>query len=234
MRIHLAGTIGLAALAALAACNEGRSGANSKVQFTPLNCGNLLLGCSFDKSLGLWADTDVQIQGIDGYPTAGLDLRSGDTSVLTVSRVEDQANVPTWKINGAGEGVAELGAYDGSDEVDFIEVGVRAAERLELQHVLGNAVGPTVEDGVETYTVNAEQPVSLQARMIVDESALLIGRTSYTVTVPAGSRLLDSELDGSDREQGYLYVSPPAGVYPFSFELAVAPQVKIDAVLKAE
>lgn len=231
----LASTIGLFVLATVAACNEPRTGANNLVAFTPLDCGNLLLGCSFDQSLALWADTDVQLAGIDGFSTAGLVLASKDPSVLTVNVLPDQGGRPTWGLHGAGEGVAVLSAIDSHGaEVDFTEVAVRAAERLSLTKVLGDAVGPTVEGGAEVWTVNAEQPVSLQARMIVDQSAELIGRILYTVTVPGGSRLLDSELGGSDREQGYLYVQPPAGTYPFSFELAVDPRIKVDAVLKAQ
>lgn len=235
MRTLASSTLVLLVLAALGACNQPRTGANNVVQFTPLNCGNLLLGCSFDQSLGLWADSDVQIQGIDGFSTAGLDLASSDPTVLTVDKIADQAGRPTWGLHGAGEGVATLAAVDrGGAEVDFTEVAVRKAARLSLTRVLGNAVGPTVEGGAEVWTVNADQPVSLQARMKVDASAELIGRIVYTVTVPAGSRLLDSELGGSDRAQGYLYVQPPAGTYPFSFELAVDPTVKVDAVLKAQ
>ena len=233
MRTSIASLI--AGLAALTACNEGRTGVNDLVLFTPLNCGNLLLGCTFDRSLALWADTDVQIEGLDGFSTAGLTLASRDPSVLTVETIPDQAGRPTWGMHGAGEGVAVLAALDARGvEVDSTEIAVRAAERLTLTRVLGDAVGPTIEGGAETWTVNAGQPVSLQARMLVDASAELIGRIGYTVTVPAGSRLLDAEIGGSDRDAGYLYVSPPAGSYPFSFELAVDPTVKVDAVLKAQ
>jgi hypothetical protein len=230
----LAGLLGGLVAASLAACNEGREGANGRVEFTPLNCGNALLGCSFDRSLALWADADVQIAGIDGFSTAGLDLRSDDPGVLAVQKLPDQGGRPTWGLHGAGEGVARLQAFDGSGTVDFTEIAVRPAARLTLEKVLGNAVGPTIEGGAEVFTVNAGEPVSLQARMVVDASAELIGRIAYTVTLPQGSLLLDSELAGSDREQGYLYVEPPAGVYPFSFELAVAPTVKVEAVLEAQ
>ncbi len=233
MRIQLASVI-LGSLA-LAACNEGRTGANNVIEFTPLNCGNLLLGCNFDSSLGLWAETDVQIAGIDGFPTAGIDLASRDPAVLAVTKVADQAGRPTWSLHGAGPGVTTLSAIDASGaEVDFTEIAVRKADRLALTRVLGDAVGPTIENGAEVWTVNAEQPVSFQARMIVDQSAELIGRIDYTVTVTQGSRLLDSEIGGSDRPKGYLYVSPPAGVYPFSFELGVDPTVKVEAVIKAQ
>jgi hypothetical protein len=224
----------LLGLATLAACNESRTGANNNVSFTPLDCGNELIGCSFDSSLGLWSDTDVQIAGIDGFSTAGLDLASDDPSVLLVQRLPDEGGRPTWGLHGAGEGVARLVAIDGNgDEADFTEVAVRAATKLSLTKVLGDAVGPTPEGNAQKWAVNAEQPVSFQARMLVDESAELIGRAAYTVTVPVGSRLLDSEVNGSDREKGYLYVSPPAGVYPFSFELAVAPTVKVDVIIEA-
>ena len=138
-------------------------------------------------------------------------------------------------LHGAGEGVATLAVIDGNGaEVDFTEVAVRKAARLGLTNVLGDAVGPTLDGATERWTVNAGQPVSLQARMIVDRSAELIGRIGYTVTLPAGSRLLDTELSGSDRAQGYLYVQPPAGTYPFSFELAVDPTIKVEAVLTAQ
>ena len=223
------------AVAALAACNEAQPGANNNVAFTPLNCGNLALGCTFDQSLALWADVDVQIEGIDGFATAGLDLASSDPTVLVVQKVADQGGRPTWSLHGAGEGVATLAALDRTGlEADFTEIPVRAATHLSLTRILGDAVGPTLEGGVQTWTVNAGQPVSLQARMLVDESAELIGRAAYTVTLPQGSRLLDSEVGGSAREQGYLYVSPPAGTYPFSFELAAAPTVKVDAIIKAQ
>ncbi len=236
MRTNLASTtVCSLAMLALAACNESRPGANNLIDFTPLECGNLLLGCTFDKSLALWANTDVQIAGIDGYPTAGLTLVSRDPSVLTVNAIPDVGGRPTWDLHAAGEGVATLAAVDADDnEIDFTEVAVRQAQRLSLVRVLGNAVGPTQVGAVQEWTVTAEQPVSFQARMIVDESAELIGRIGYTTTFPEGSRLLASEIGGSDREKGYLYVSPPAGVHTFSFELAVAPDVKIEAALRAQ
>jgi hypothetical protein len=231
----VAGALAVVTTGALAACNEGQQGANGRIEFTPLDCGNLLLGCSFDRSLALWADVDVQIAGIDGFSSAGLDLASADPSVLVVQPIADEAGRPTWGLHGAGEGVARLAAIDaGGNEVDFTEIAVRAAERLTLTRVLGEAIGPTIEGGAQTWTVNAEQPVSFQARMLVDESAELIGRMEYTVTVPVGSRLLDAEIAGSDRANGYLYVEPAAGSYPFSFELAAAPAVKVDAVIKAQ
>ena len=227
----------LVLLIALAGCNESRPGANNLVAFTPLNCGisSPVAGCSFDNSLALWGEVDVQITGIDTFSVEGLDLRSGDPSILTVERTEPFGGQPTWKIHGNGEGVADLIAVDGATDVDFTEVPVRAAQRLTLVKVLGEAVGPTDEAGAQSWTVNAEAPVSFQARMLVDQSAELIGRMAYTFTLPPGSRLLDSEvLPGSHRDQGYLYVEPPAGVYPFSVELAVAPTVKVDAVIKAQ
>jgi hypothetical protein len=222
-------------LAALVASNQGESGVNDRVTFTPLDCGNPLLGCSFDHGLGLWADAHVQIEGQDGFSTAGLDLHSGDDGVLLVQKIADEGGRPTWSLHGAGEGTARLSAVDGDgNEADALDVAVRPATRLTLAKVLGNAVGPTIESGVETWTVSANQPVSLQARMLAADATELMGRIEYSIVVPVGSRILDSELAGSDATQGYLYVQPPAGVYPFSFELAVAPAVKVDAAIKAQ
>lgn len=222
------------AAATVAGCNEGQSGANDLVSFTPRNCGNELLGCSFDKRLALWADTDVQIEGIDGFSTAGIDLASADPALLTVTKVPDVGGRPTWSLHAAGVGLARLSAVDSNgDEVDYTGVEIRQAQSLTLTKVLGEAVGPSFEGGAETWTVNAGQPVSFQARMVADGQEM-IGRIGYTLTVPSGSPLPTAELNGSAPAQGYLYVMPPAGNHPFTMALEVAPDVEVDAVLKAQ
>src|SRR5688572_25180728 len=105
-------TITLVALASLAACNTTTDGANGLVAFTPDNCSTQdLRGCDFEDSLGVGGSSYVQIEGIDGFSTAGVDLDTDDPNVLIVEPVGDVGGRPTWEITGTGPGVARIIAY---------------------------------------------------------------------------------------------------------------------------
>lgn len=225
----------LATLAAAAAgCNTPSEGAQGQLLFTPINCGNPLLGCDFADGVVEGGLLEVQITGQGGVATAGLDLASTDPTVLAVSPTGDVNGRPTWQLHGAGAGVATLAALDDlGTEIDFVAITVIAPERLGLVNLVGDAVGPTVETGVdEAWTVNAGQLVSFQA---VPRAAgnQLIGRLDHVVVLPQGSTLLDTEQSSSDRPGGYLYVQPPTGDYPFTFEVDGSPDVAVDVMLHA-
>jgi len=222
-------------LVAIAACNTPSQGVEGNVLFTPDHCGNALLGCDFADPIATGGLVDVQISGIDGFSTAGLDLAARSPAVLSVTKVANQGGRPTWQLTGVGDGTSDLAAIDGSGrEVDSIAITVRTPDHLGLMNLVGDAVGPAPEVGAdEGWTVNADQLVSFQA--IPRVGALdLMGRLAYDVVVPSGSTLLDSEQSSSDRPTGYLYIQPPAGTYPFTFELTAATTVFVDVVLHAQ
>jgi len=236
MRTAFAHTLGaLIAGAGLAACNTSQPGETGLVLFTPRDCGNPLLGCDFVRPVATGASLNVQIMGNGGTSTAGFDLESNNPEILAVTKIADVDGRPTWALAGGRAGSVYLAAVDEAGaQVDFIDVTVRRPTRLGLVKVAGEAVGPTNEDGVDqAWTVNADAPVSFQA-LPHDGTTQLMGILDYVLVVPQGSTLLASEQSSSDRATGYLYVQPPAGDYPFTFELAAPDSaVAVDAILHA-
>ncbi len=233
MRSNLVRLTGALGLFAIAACNAAQQGANDRVLFTPRACGNPLLDCTFDRPVAHGGFLEVQIRGVDGASVTGLDVASSNPGILSVIRAPEVGGVPSWQLHGATVGAVTLRATDAGAEVDFIDVSVVAPTRLGLVKIAGTAVGPTDEDGVDqAWTVTADQLVSFQVLPYATNTHLM-GRLDYATELPAGSTLLATEQSSSDRTQGYLYVQPPAGDYPFSFALAADSTIAVDAVIHA-
>lgn len=224
----------LGLLSILAACNTSRTGANGNIEFTPQNCGQVL-SCDFDLSIGQYGAINVTIDGLDGTPTAGVDLVSSDSSVFTVSVGEDVGGEPSWEIYGVGPGVADLIAYNGDTEVDFLEIPVQTVQFLALEDFVGEAVGPTEEQGYdEAWTVEADTDVSFIVRGMLAEDAVTMGRFSVETILPENdTRIIDAEAENSDRPNGYLFVNLPAGDYPVSFALTEDFDIYVDAIIHA-
>jgi hypothetical protein len=222
------------ALVTTAACNEPREGANGNLEFTPRNCGQVL-SCDFDDSIGTFGRINITVDGLNGTPTAGLELSSSDNSVFTVDFGDDISGEPSWEIYAVGAGVAELVAYNGNTEVDFIEIPVQTTQFLGLENLVGDAVGPSVEDGYdEAWTVNAGEDVSFIVRGMIAEDAVTMGRFSVETVLDAGdTRLIDAELENSDRPNGYLSVNLPEGDYPVRFELTEDQGTFVEAIIHA-
>jgi hypothetical protein len=212
-------TLAFFAIASLAACNEPKEGANGNIQFTPDNCSTQdLRGCDFDDSIGVGGAIDVNITGLDGFSTAGVNLTTDDPTVLVVEPVADVNNRPTWEVTGTGEGVGRIVALDASDvEVDFIEVGVQLLTGLTTENFIGDAVGPAADPNYdEVWTVNADTIVSFYVVPLIGDGVPTMGRYQYITTVDAA---LDPYLEGtSDPAGGYIRFSAPAGQYLVSFE----------------
>ena len=227
-------TAGALTLAA-AACNTTTEGANGQIAFTPTNCG-VVAGCDFADSIGVHGAVDVQIAGLQGTPTAGLDLASDDEGVFTVAPTDDTGNQATWEIQAHGAGVARLAAIDGDGtEVDFVEVSVQDVTHLALEEFVGDAVGPTDEQGFdEAWTVNADELVSWYVRPRIAGDAPTMGRFSFETVLDGGATwLTGAEQEGSDRPNGYLYLRLPAGDYPITFELTEDQGIFVDAIIHA-
>lgn len=222
--------------AALAAgCNTSTSGANDRISFTPDECGQLTSNCNLADSIGVGGQINIQIDSLDGTPTAGLDLASRDPDILAVERGADLNGAPSWLLTALAPGVADLAALDGTHEIDFVEVPVQAVAHLALEKVVGEAVGPTLEDGYdEAWTINADTQTSWFVRPVASDDGVLMGRFSYeTVTVSGEPDVTDFELENSDRPAGHLSVRLPPGAYPVTFELTLDQDVFVDAIIHA-
>jgi hypothetical protein len=216
-----------------AACNTSTTGDEHQLEFTPVNCGNALLGCDLAAGLVAGGEVDVEVRGLGGVSTDGLTLTSTTPSVAEVTAVAG-AQVPTWSVRGLAPGVVDLSALDsGGLEVDTVHFTVGAAERLSLVKLAGTATGPDDEAGAdEAWQVTAGALVSFQA-VPMKADYRLIGRLPYTFTASAGTTLLETEQSTSDRPKGYLYVQPAAGDYTFTFALTATPAVGVDVALHA-
>ncbi len=224
-----------ALVVAAAACNTSTEGANGAVRFTPTNCG-IVAGCDFAESIGVFGAIDVQIEGIDGFSTAGLDLASNDEDIFTVASVADVGGRPTWEIVVHDAGVARLTALTGSGgEVDFVEVSTQDVTNLALEEFVGDAVGPTTEQGFdEAWTVTADELVSWYVRPRIAGDVPTMGRFSFETILDGGATwLTGAEQEGSDRPNGYLYLRLPPGDYPISFELTESQDTFVDAIIHA-
>lgn len=220
------------ALVAVIACNTPSSGENDRLEFTPTECGNPLLGCDLGSGVVVGGSLEVEVRGVGAVTTDGVTLVSATPTVLAVVDIAD-VGVPTWELRAVAAGTATLSAVDaGGVEVDTLTFTVAAPERLAMVKLAGNATGPTDEAGVdEAWQVDAGGLVSFQAAPMRG-SARLIGRLDYTLTVPPGSTLLETEQSNSDPTIGYLYVQPAAGDYTFTFS-AGNPALSVDVALHA-
>lgn len=200
---------------ALSACNATSEGEEGNVLFTPRDCGRL--SCDFEDSIGVGGVVHVQIEGNDGVSTAGVDLASDDEGVLQVRAIGDIAGAPAWELVGVSAGVAGLEAIDRDGAVlDELEVGVQTVSGLTLQNVLGDAVGPSVEGGVEVWQINADEAVSFQVTPTIGDGVPTMGRFAYDAG-PIDEPIIQG-LVQDDISEGYLYFEVPAGEYSASFQ----------------
>jgi len=226
----------LAAAATLAAvaCNQSRSGVNDLILFTPVECGQV--GCDLDDSVGVYGTISLQITGINGQSSAGLDLASRDPGVATVTRRDDVAGAPAWDLHAVRAGVADIAAVDvDGSEIDFVEVPVQDVVALTMVPFVGDIVGPAAESGYdEAFTVNAGEDVSWYVRPLIAGDVTTMGRFSFETVLDAGAPLItDFEASNSDRPNGYLFVRLVAGDYPVRFELTEDGAIGVEAIIHA-
>jgi hypothetical protein len=224
--------IPVAAVAVLAACNQSQAGVNERILFTPVQCGQPLDGCDFDDSVGLHGTISLQISGIDGQPTAGLDLASRDPSVAQVSRRADISNAPAWDLAALAPGVVDVAAIDSNGiEIDFVQVGVQEVVGLTMVPVDTSIVGPDVEEGYdEAFTIKADLNASWLVRPLIAGDVTTMGRFAFTPVLDP----LATQVQGSDPDNGLLAIKVPAGTYPVSFSLSADPAIAIEAVIHAQ
>ena len=227
------GYLAAALVAAVAAggCNETAPGEMGVVLFTPDECGRLD-GCDFGDGIGVGGAIQVWIAGAEGVSTAGFDLWSEDPDILDVVAIPDQNNRPTWQLTGYAGGAARLWAMDGAgNDVDFIDVPVRALSALTLEPFAGDAVGPTSDaDFDEIWTVNAGANTSFYVTPLIGAGQPTMGVYEYGVTLDDG--LFQSLLASAQPEIGYLYFNVLPGEYAASFETDQG--VFVDALIIAQ
>ena len=226
----------MSVVALLAACNQSQAGVNDRILFTPTDCGQVG-GCAFDDSVGVHGTISLQITGIDGQPTAGVDLASRDLAVAQVSRRADINNAAAWDLAAIAPGVVDVAAIDSNGiEIDFVQVGVQDVTRLTMVPFVGDVVGPSPETGYdEAFTVNAGVEVTWFVRPLIAGDVTTMGRFAFETVLDSGQpAVTDHELANSDRPNGYLSVSLPAGTYPLRFELSADPDVGVEAVIHAQ
>jgi len=194
----------------------GSEGQEGKVTFTPLDCGRT--SCSFDDPLAAGGRVALHVVGEEGVSTIGLDVRSSDGSKMTVEGIPDVGGRPTWELSALGAGELDLevfrpGEGEVEDEViDRLTINISAVARLGLQNFIGSAVGPGAAGAGfdETWSINADSPVSFRVTPFDSGDVAAMGLFDYTVT-------LDTELEQGliDRNtsEGRLYLSSPAGTW---------------------
>jgi hypothetical protein len=221
----------LVMVAALAGCNESEDGAFDNVRFTPDDCGRVGTGCDFDDGLGAGGSVAVQVSGIDGFSTAGVDLASGTPDLLTVNRISDIGGAPAWELTGLAVGRARIEALQDGAEVDFLTVQVKSVVDLGVTAVLGEVAGGAGNGELDAvYTVTADAPVSFAAQPLDDSGLVTMGRFLYEIEIDETLEI----LDGSDAEGGYLYFRAPAGDHEVTFRLVAEPDIQVTALIQAE
>ena len=199
-------------------CNVSTTGNEGKVAFTPRDCGLALSGCDFSAGIGIGGVLNVQISGLGGFATAGVNLESSDLEVLDVAPTSDVDGEATWSLNGLNPGTARLMAIDGDGIVaDYIDVDVVQPDRLTLLP-LGNAVGPTFEnpDFDEVWQINANERVVFQATPVIGVDSPVMGRYEYAAVL---DEAMLEMVDAQDLlSQGRLDFTPTApGSYSVIF-----------------
>ncbi|HTM23204.1 MAG TPA: hypothetical protein VL172_21935 [Kofleriaceae bacterium] len=232
MRTTLA--FAFASLAAIG-CNTTTEGANGNIAFTPDNCSTQdLRGCDFADSLGVGGKSFVQIEGVDGFSTAGVDLDTDDPDVLVVAPVADWGGRPTWEVTGTGPGVGRIVAYDPDQvQVDFVEVGVQLLSGLTTENFIGDAVGPDADPSYdEVWTINAGEQVSFYVTPLIGDGVPTMGRYQYDAVVD--EVLFANQTTQSDPAGGYLDFTVPAGEYPVTFENLFQQGLTLDVLFVAQ
>lgn len=198
-------------------CNVTTEGNEGNVAFTPDDCGRVG-GCNFADGIGIGGVLNVQIGGLAGFSTIGINLESSNPETLEVAPIGDVNGEPTWSLTGLGAGPSRLMAVDPDGIVaDYIDIDVVQPDRLTLVPV-GEAVGPTFDnpDYDEVWTINNNQQVIFQATPVIGADEPVMGRYEY-------ASLLDEAMiemvDNPDRlVTGQLYFTPTEnGPYVVTF-----------------
>jgi hypothetical protein len=149
--------------------------------------------------------------------TVGLDLASRDQTVFTIDPVPDVGGEPTWELIGLADGVADLAAIDTNDEeIDFLEVDIRELTALGARNLIGDAVGPNLNDPDfdEVWIINADERVSFQLDPLIGDGVPTMGRYVYTATIDES---IDDGLVTDGLSEGNIDFSVPAGQHAASF-----------------
>ena len=202
-------------LVALAACNTVTTGEYGVLTFTPDECGGDE-GCSLNDDLAVGATLVVELEAADGGDIEDLRLITSNPYVFQVERLSSSPWSSEWKVTGTGDGWAELVAIDGLGyEIDKTRIDVRYADGLGVEHVAGNAVGPTVRLGYDqVWTVNADERVELEI-VPLEGRFRMMGRVAYQVDID--ELLYAGMAPGSRVEAGELEFRVPMGEYDVDF-----------------
>jgi hypothetical protein len=222
----------LGVLLSVAACNTSQTGANGNVAFTPVECGELG-GCDFADSIGVGGKINVTISGLDGTPTAGLDLASREPDKLDVVPGADVGGEPSWELTALTAGVVQLAAIDpDGNEVDFIEVPMQEVTKLTMVPFAGD-VTPITLDGVdEAFQVMADTAASWSVRPVIAGDVTTMGRYEF-VNIQGQPDISPFEAVNSDPANGYLYVEHiDPGDYPIEFQLAIDAEIYVTAIIQ--
>lgn len=166
-------------------CNVTVEGNEGNVSFTPRDCGRELSGCDLAGGIGVGGVLNIQISGLNGFSTVGINLESADLEVLDVTPTGDVDGEPTWSLNGLNPGTARLMALDSDNVVaDYIDVDIVQPDRLTLVPV-GNAVGPTFEnpDFDEVWQLNANERIVFHVTPVMGVDAPVMGRYEYAAVL---------------------------------------------------
>lgn len=200
-------------VAGLLASGCGGDDGSAVVEFSPISCGRI--GCDFEQRIGVGGVIGLQIRLEGGASVVGLDVRSQQPQILTVTQVADVAGQPTWELEAISPGAAVLEAFDPPDDdgeveasLGTFEIEVAAVDAIGLVNFIGEASGPTAEEGVdELWTVTAGAPVSFRVTPFIGGEATM-GRYIYDVELDPAifNGLIDSVVD-----EGRLHFIPEAG-----------------------
>lgn len=212
MRTSLLLALPIASLAA--ACSEPSHGVNGTIDFVPTECGSGY--CSFDDRLAVGATTDVYLDGVNNFSTAGLHLESGDSSIAAViSGTDDRVT-----LYGNQPGPVDLLAVDDTGYVvDWVTIGVAAPDALTV-NVTGTADGPhSAPDVDDQYFVTPGARLSIDVSPEANGGALM-GALRYTVVI---DRDTANAIDaGDDIASGKFDLTAPAGDHVIEFDTATA------------
>lgn len=228
-------TLGLIAVSAVlftAACNTSSDGDQGNVSFTPTECGRIG-GCDFEDSIGVGGTLAVQIDGLDGTPTAGLDVISDDPTRVTAMPTGNIAGKPAWLLVGVSAGAARLIAVDrDQSEVDSLTVGVQELTGMVLDDFIGDAVQTTASADVdETWRVVANADTSFYVVPTIGASVPTMGRFTYTATLD--TEVSNGLLTSADVANGYLAFNVPAGTYVVTFVNNLGMQFDAEIIAEA-
>jgi hypothetical protein len=217
MRTHrLLSSFALLPLLVLAACdgwNYVETGERGKLTFTPDECGRAS-GCDLDDAFVVGGAVTVSLDSVDSAADVhNVTLISSNFDVVDVWLEDDGDHDSKWRVNALRAGYAELIAIDQYGyEIDWVEIEVRRADRLELDLVNGEAVGATsARPGYdEVWTIAAGQRVTFEAAARRSNTSLM-GEVTYDVVID--EVLLASQNVGADITHGRLDFDVPAGEY---------------------